>query len=417
MFELNTLNFIVWAAWAIVLLWFVAAVLTLRGLARQKPLPPANPVGRLTLPNAPLVSILVPARNEEGRVLSACIRSILAQDYGRFEVVAVNDRSTDATGAILNAIAKADGKLRVIEGMEPPTGWLGKPYALQQALNSAQGQWVLATDADMIFDERAVRTAVELALAKNYDAVTLIPRIECLSFWERVFMPTFGWFMVVAIPIARINDPRRHEAVGVGGFFLIRRASLRRVGEYRAVRAEVAEDLRMAELLKGAGARLRIEYAPDLTTTRMQTNLREIWEGFTKNLFAGVKFNLLQAITASIIITLTAIAPLVIAVICAVALLTGAEGEWLRPLVPMLLAWLIQVFIFAVVNRQGDIPIRYAFTVPLGYALFVAILINSAIRIATGSGVTWKGRKLYERAGSVRPPRAHQTIDQPVTDE
>lgn len=417
MFGLNTLNFIVWAAWVIVLLWLVAAILTLRGLARQKPLQPARPGGRLLLPDAPLVSILVPARNEESRVLSTCIRSILAQDYGRFEVVAVNDRSTDATGAILNAIAKANARLRVIDGGEPPAGWLGKPYALQQALEHAQGEWILATDADMIFNSMAVRTAVELALANGYDAVTLIPRIECLSFWERVFMPTFGWFMVVAIPIAHINDPGRQEAVGVGGFFLIRRASLRKVGEYRAVRAEVAEDLRMAELLKGAGARLRIEYAPDLTTTRMQTNLREIWEGFTKNLFAGVKFNVLQAIGASVVVTIGAIAPLVIAVICAVALLTGAEGEWLRTLIPMLLTWLIQVFIFAVVNRHGDIPLRYAFTVPLGFLLFVAILINSAIRIATGSGVTWKGRKLYERAGSVRPPRAHQTIDHPVTDE
>jgi chlorobactene glucosyltransferase len=411
MFELNTLNFIVWTAWVIVLVWLVMAFWTLRGLARQKPLQPARPRGRLTLADAPLVSVLVPARNEEGRVLAACIRSILAQDYGRFEAVAVNDRSTDATGAILNAIAKADERLRVVNGEELPTGWLGKPYALQQALERAQGEWILATDADMIFSEQAVRTAIELAVAENYDAVTLVPRIECVSFWERVFMPTFGWFIVMAIPIERINDPSRREAVGVGGFFLIRRDWLRKVGEYAAVRAEVAEDLRMAELLKEKGARFRVEYAPDLMRTRMQTNLREIWEGFTKNLFAGVKFNLLQAVGAGAVITVGAIAPLIVVLTCATALLMGAEGEWLRVLAPMLLAWLIQVFIAAVANRHGDIPLRYAFTVPLGYALFTAILINSAIRIATGSGVTWKGRKLYERAGSVRPPRAHQPID------
>ena len=416
MVELSALNFIVWTAWVIVLVWFVMAVLTLRGLARQKPLQPARPGGRLTLADAPLVSILVPARNEEGRVLAACIRSILAQDYGRFEVVAVNDRSTDATGAILSAIAKADERLHVVNGEELPTGWLGKPFALQQALERAQGEWILATDADMIFSEQAVRTAIELAVAEKYDAVTLVPRIECVSFWERVFMPTFGWFIIMAIPIERINDPSRREAVGVGGFFLIRRDWLRKVGEYRAVRAEVAEDLRMAELLKERRARFRVEYAPDLMRTRMQTNLREIWEGFTKNLFAGVKFNLLQAVGASAGITVGAIAPPIVALVCGVALLMGAEGEWLRVLVPMLLAWLIQVFIAAVANRHGDIPVGYAFTVPLGYALFTAILVNSAIRIATGSGVTWKGRKLYQRAGSVRPPRAHQPIDT-LTDE
>jgi len=417
MLELNALNFAVWTLWAIALVWLVMAVLTLRGLTRQKPLSPAPAVGHLMTRDAPLLSVLVPARNEEGRVLSACIRSILSQDYGRFEVVAVNDRSTDATGAILNAIAKADERLRVIDGGELPAGWLGKPYALQQALEHARGEWILATDADMIFSEQAVRTAVELASAENYDAVTLVPRIECLSFWERIFMPTFGWFIVMSIPIERINDPSRREAIGVGGFFLIRRDWLRKVGEYAAVRGEVAEDLRMAELLKESGARLRIEYAPDLMRTRMQTNLREIWEGFTKNLFAGVKFNLLQAITASIFIIIGAITPLFVAIVCAAALLTGAEGEWLRLLVPAFLAWLIQVFIAAVANHYGDIPVRYAFTVPLGYALFAAILINSTIKIATGSGVTWKGRKLYERRGSVRPPRANQTVNYPVTDE
>jgi chlorobactene glucosyltransferase len=412
MFEVSAFNFVVWVAWVGVLVWLVMAVLTLRGLSWQKPLlPAASPAGRLIPRETPLVSVLVPARNEEGRVLAACIRSILAQDYGRFEVVAVNDRSTDATASILNAIAKADERLRVINGEELPAGWLGKPYALQQALDRAHGEWILATDADMIFSEQAVRTAIELATFKNYDAVTLVPRIECLSFWERVFMPTFAWFIIMAIPIERINDPSRKEAVGVGGFFLIRRTLLQKVGEYAAVRAEVAEDLRMAELLKEKGARLRIEYAPDLTSTRMQTNLREIWEGFTKNLFAGVKFNLLQALGASALITVGAVAPLIVALFCVTALLTGAEGEWLRLLVPTFLVWLIQVFVATEANRHGGIPIRYAFTVPLGYALFVAILINSAIKIATGSGVTWKGRKLYERAGSVRPPRAHQPID------
>ena len=230
-------------------------------------------------------------------------------------------------------------------------------------------------------------------------------------------MPTFGWFMVMGVPVHRVNDPRRPEALGVGGFFMVRRVAIKRVGEYRAVRDEVAEDLRIAQILKSAGARLRLEYAPDLTSTRMQTNFREIWEGFTKNLFAGVKFNLPQAVLSSIVIFLFAVAPLLVAVMCVVALVAGASGEWLRLLVPALFVWMIQVLIFALVNHRWSIPLVYALTVPLGHALFVAILINSAIRIATGSGVTWKGRKLYERAG-VRPPRSgQQTPNLPVADE
>src|SRR5258707_11951845 len=128
----------------IVSAWLVSIVLTLYGLARQKPLLPTGDL-RMTASDAPLVSVLVPARNEQHRVLADCIRSILAQDYGRFEVIAVNDRSTDATGAILETLAKSDERLRVIEGQEPPVGCLGKPHDMQQALTHARGEWMLAT--------------------------------------------------------------------------------------------------------------------------------------------------------------------------------------------------------------------------------------------------------------------------------
>jgi chlorobactene glucosyltransferase len=407
MFEVVAFKLLVWAAWGGVALWLFAAFITLRGLARQKPLE-AAPGKASKREDAPLISILVPARNEEGRVLTKCIRSILAQDYAPFEVVAVNDRSTDATGTILSAIAKADERMHVIEGTETPAGWLGKPHALQQALDSARGSWILATDADMIFHEAVVRTAIKHAVAGGYDAVTLIPRIESLTFWEHVLVPTFSWFMAIGMPVERVNNPVRREAIGVGGFFLLRRVALRHVGEYRAVRAEVAEDLRMAELLKQSGARLRIEYAPALMSTRMYAGLGEIWEGFTKNFFAGMQFSLLQTMASIVLVLLFIIAPFFVAIVSAVALAWGAHADWLRLLLPALTIWMIQVSTFAAVNKTFGVPLRYALTVPLGHALFVMILINSAFRIATGRGVEWKGRKVYERAGGVRPPRARQ---------
>ncbi|HZI62427.1 MAG TPA: glycosyltransferase [Pyrinomonadaceae bacterium] len=119
--------------WFIAFVWLVVVVVTLRGVSRQKSLSATDNL-RLTASDAPLVSILVPARNEQDRVLEECIRSILAQDYGRFEVIAVNDRSTDSTGAILEKLAQGDERLRAIEGDELPPAWLGKPYAMQQAL-------------------------------------------------------------------------------------------------------------------------------------------------------------------------------------------------------------------------------------------------------------------------------------------
>src|SRR5215510_2460099 len=135
----NVFTIVISALWLVAFAWLVILILTLHGLSRQRPLLPTTNL-RLTARDAPLVSILVPARNEQHRVLEACIRSILAQDYGRFEVIAVDDRSTDATAAILSALAKRDERLRVIEGKELPPGWLGKPYAMQQAVNLARGE-------------------------------------------------------------------------------------------------------------------------------------------------------------------------------------------------------------------------------------------------------------------------------------
>jgi cellulose synthase/poly-beta-1,6-N-acetylglucosamine synthase-like glycosyltransferase len=168
--------------WSVVLAWLISIVLTLYGLARQETLSPTVDL-RLQANDAPLVSVLVPARNEEHRVLADCIHFILDQDYGRLEIIAVNDHSTDATGSILESLARADARLRVIEGAEPPAGWLGKAYAMHQAFNQARGEWILATDADMIFDKTALRTAVANTIERDAHDKTLIPYFEASSLW------------------------------------------------------------------------------------------------------------------------------------------------------------------------------------------------------------------------------------------
>lgn len=409
----NPFHVLLAIAWATVGLWLVGAFLTLRGIWRQRPLLPVR-ILKGEVADTPFVSLLVPARNEAGRVLAASVSSMLRQDYPSFEVIVTDDRSTDTTRDILRELEREDGKLSVVEGAKIPAGWLGKPHAMQQAYKAARGEWLLATDADVIFDQRAVRTAVNHALAGRYDAVTFIPHIECLTFWERVFMPTFGWFMLVSRPIERVNDQQRPDALGIGGFFLIHRLWLEHVGGWQAVCAEVAEDLRLAEMLKAAGARLRVEYAPTLVRTRMQTNLREIWEGFTKNLFAGAKFRLWSALLGGFSVLIFSVAPVFLLAVCLAMFVEG--GVWLGLAVPLLLVWAVQVLVFTVVNRLSEVPARYALLMPLGHLLFVLILFNSAIKILSGRGVTWKGRVLYDRAG-VRPPRERKprAASSPIT--
>lgn len=393
--------------WLIVPAWVISIVLTLYGLSRQKPLLPANQL-RMTASEAPFVSVLVPARNEQYRVLADCIRSILAQDYGWFEVIAVNDRSTDATGAILKALAENDGRLRVIEGEEPPAGWLGKPYAMQQAFNNAGGEWILATDADMIFDRTALRTAVDHTLARKGDAMTLIPHFEAGSFWERVMIPTWAWVLLMFTLFYRIGNPKTARAVGIGGFFLMRRTVLKQVGGYEALQDEVMEDVRLAEMIKRSGARLLTEYAPNLLSTRMYRNFGEMWECSTKNWFSGMKFSLPLSLSCVCFMYLMSVVPPLIALASAIGIAAGVRDDLWQLFIPAALSWFLQVLVLVAASIRSDVSPAYALTAPLGLSLLYAMLFDSSIRITTGKGVTWKGRKIYESRG-VRPPHSRTT--------
>jgi chlorobactene glucosyltransferase len=396
------------ALWLIAFAWLVILIITIHGLSRQRSLLP-TPNFRLTASDAPLVSILVPARNEQYRVLEACIRSILAQDYGRFEVIAVNDRSTDATGAILETLAKSDRRLRVIEGEELPAGWLGKPYAMQQALNHARGEWILATDADMIFEPSALRTALDRILEVNAAALTLLPRFEAHSFWERVMIPTWAWVFLMFTLFYRIDDPNTKRAAGIGGFFLIRRTVLDRVGGYEILKNEVMEDVRLAERIKGSGAGLLSEQAPTLIRTRMYKTFAEMWECSTKNWFSGMNFSFPAALFCVASMYVGAVLPPLIALVSATAIMLGVNTELSGLLVPAVLSWSLQVLVLAVVSTRSEVSILYALTAPLGLGILYAMLFDSSIRITTGKGVTWKGRRIYERDG-VRPPRDGSSI-------
>ena len=390
------------AIWFIVLVWLAIICLTLYGLSRQRSLLPTTHF-QLTLSDAPLVSILVPARNEEHRVLEACIRSILAQDYGRFEVIAVNDRSTDATGAILKKLAESDERLRVVEGKELPVGWLGKPFAMQQAVNHARGEWILATDADMIFEPSALRTALHQTLEREGDALTLIPRFEAYSFWERVMIPAWAWVFLMFTIFYRIDDPKTDRAVGIGGFFLINRKVLDRVGGYEALKDEVMEDARLAERIKHAGARLLIENAPALIRTRMYSTFAEMWECSTKNWFSGVNFSLPFALYCVCSMYVVAVIPSLIALVSGIAVLSGVNTGFSTVFIPAAFSWLLQVVVIAIVSIRSGVSPVYALTAPLGLAVMYAMLVDSSIRISSGRGVMWKGRKIYGRDG-VRPP-------------
>lgn len=390
--EITFQNFLIVFFWSIAVLWFVGFLWTIYCLQKQKSLEIKKSANN---ENLTFVSILVPARNEAHRVLGKSISSMLEQTYQNYELIVLNDRSTDDTREILETLKTQNSKLKIIEGKEPEKDWLGKPHALEQAFENANGEWILTADADIIFTAETLQTVVDYAEKNEFDALTLIPRQIFGSFWEKLFMPVFGWFCLLAMPLHRVNASDRKESMGVGNFFMFRREVLEKIGGFGSVKSEVAEDLKLAEILKNQKFKLRIDYA-EFVETRMYSGFREIWEGFTKNLFSGMKFSITKTVFGGLSILLFGVLPPIFAFI----FLFSQNFALFQPL---FITYIFQISIFIYINRKWRGNIFYAFLAPLGLLLFLTILANSTVRVLSGKGVTWKGRAIYEKGG-IRPP-------------
>ena len=273
------------ALFAIWLLLFVQTVANLRSIRRLR----ANQTPRARPP----ISIVVPARNE-ARSIERAVTAFLAQDYGNFEIIVVNDRSTDATAEILRSFN--DPRLIVIDGSDTPQGWLGKPWALEQGRLRARGDLLLFVDADLIYGPEALRAAVAELETHGAGLIALWPFLEMRTFAEQVAMPMMSFFGFCALPLWIANRSRIvWMGIGGGSGNLIRRDVLQAIGGFAPLRDAVVDDIALARRARQAGMRTLICRADDLISVRMYHSSSEIVEGFTKNVFATFGRNYLWA--------------------------------------------------------------------------------------------------------------------------
>lgn len=234
----------------------------------------------------PLVSVIVPARDEE-RAIERTVRAFLAQSWPALELIVVNDRSTDATGTILKRIASEDARLIVVDNEEPPAGWLGKPWALHQGSLRARGELLLFVDADVLYDRDAVAAAVLHLQERGVPMVSLFPRFVMRGFWEHIVMPNLAFFAFTVLPLWLSNRSRvRVLGIGAGTGNLVRRADYDAVGGHESLRDAVVDDVGLARLVRRSGRPTVCARAEDLVSVRMYEGLGEIVRGFTKNGFA-----------------------------------------------------------------------------------------------------------------------------------
>ena len=345
--------------------------------------------------DAPFVSVVIPARNER-RNVERCLRSVLGARYPAFEVLLVDDHSDDGTGDIARAISATDPRLRVLESPTLPPGWFGKQWACATGARVARGDVLLFADADTEQSPDLLPRAINAMRALGADLMSVAGWQELGSFWERLLQPhVFAMLMIRYGGTEGVNRARRPEDVIANGqCFLIRREAYAAIGGHEAVRENVAEDLMLAQTMVRAGRRVRLVLGTEQLSTRMYTSLRELIEGWGKNIYAGGMYTApFGALGRAVYPIALVLAPLFF--ILPVALLLLA----LAGVAPHALAWsamatLSIVLWWAAVYAQLEEPVYYALLFPLGSALLLYICARAVRR---GRRVAWKGREYVAR--------------------
>ena len=342
----------------------------------------------------PRVSILIPARNE-AKILWRTLPAFLAQDYDNYEVILVDDASTDGTSAVAEQCARLyPGKLRVIRVESLPSDWVGKTHALHLAFQAAGGEWVLATDADILFHPKALRAGLWLAEQQRAELVSIYAFLECGSFWEKVILPGFGLVLATAFPLRKINDPNSTVALASGGYILMRRRVWDRLGGYESIRTEIIDDLNTARIVKHSGHRIFAALTKDLARTRMYHSLAGIWEGLRKNAFAGHRYSvarLFGVVGGSLFCNLLPL--LCLSYFGWDLARQGGLAEQARVVFALSLAqYLLTVLLHVPMLLFYEIGLCYAFLAPFGAILYACICLDSMGRTLLGRGVTWKLR-------------------------
>lgn len=365
----------IWAALPALLAWVY--LLAFRGhfWLSEPELKPAHPA------DAPAVAAIVPARDEAAHV-GASVGSLLAQDYPAFEVILVDDGSTDGTGAIARALQPPrGGGPRVIAGTPRPPGWAGKLWAVHQGVTATDAPWLLLTDADIAHDPRHLATLMAHAQAAGLDMVSEMVALHCASLPERALIPAFVYFFQLLYPFAWANDPRRRVAAAAGGTVLIRRAALERAGGIAAIRGALIDDVALARAVKGSGGLTWIGHTRLAKSIRPYPAWSDVWRMVARSAYVQLNYSPLLLLGMMLGLALMFLVP------PAGALFGVWSGRHVA-----LLAWMLMSLSFLPTLYRYRLSALWAPALPLIALFYMAATVGSAVNHHRGRGVVWKQR-------------------------
>ena len=346
------------------------------------------------------VSVVIPARNEEENI-ARTVRSVAAQQGVR-EIIVVDDQSQDRTGEILGELKSEIPLLRTLRVEALPEGWLGKTHAAAKGAREASGEWLLFTDADTEHLPGSLATLLERAEREQADLLSVSPGQETPRWWEKAVIPMVYVHLARQFRFEEVSDPGSPAAAANGQYLLVRRSAYDRAGGHEAVRTEVLEDVELARRMKASAGRLLFLPGSACVRTRMYRTFREMWDGWSKNLYLLYARNLPKVLKISGEVLLFDLMPTLVFIAFSLVLMLGWVNAWpaLGSVACFLVAAVRQWSYGRALNALGFDPCLAQYQT-IGAGLFSLLLLNSA-RVHRLSGrVRWKGRE-YSTRGPVR---------------
>jgi glycosyltransferase involved in cell wall biosynthesis len=348
--------------------------------------PEWNPSQETTLPS---LTIVVPARNEEAEI-EVALRSLLQLNYSQYQIVAVNDRSTDKTGAIMERLAAepaSTGKLRVIHVHDLPPGWLGKVHAMwlgsqKNAAQQAGSDWLLFTDADCVFRSDCLRRAVHYATRTATDHLVLFPTAHMKTLGERMMISFPQTMSSFAMRPWKVRDPKARDHIGVGAFNLIRRSAYDAIGTYESLRLEVVDDIKLGESIKKAGLRQDVVFGRELVRLRWAVGAAGVVANLEKNLFAFLRFRISLVLAVCAVTFFLCVCPFL-----GVFLAPGwAKASFAAAVAMIALAYTLSG------RYMGNSALLFL-TCPIAALVFNFAALQSAFLALRDGAITWRGTK------------------------
>ena len=379
-----------WWHWAVAALSVFIAVVWIYTVVDMaigmRSVPNLDQVAPFTGPDFPRVSILFSARDEAAK-LPAALASFLAVDYPNLEVVAVNDRSADATREILDAAAAKDSRLKVVHITELPAGWLGKTHGLQTAYENATGEWLVFTDADVTFTPDVIRRVVALAVSQKLDHVPLLGFSEMSTVGDKILMSFFGLSFALGTKPWKKGKPGSRFYFGVGAFQMVRRSAYIAMGEHKRLRMEVVDDVKVGKLMQNSGFASRPALCGKRVSVYWHQGVAATIRGTEKNFFATCQYRVAQAAGQILALLLAVDFPWIVLLI---AYRWPHDAVRTAALLSAAVSIAVPMMVQAAVAISFEISALYALTSPLGALLVAWMIIRSTYVTLKNGGVTWR---------------------------